>query len=145
MALGYVIGTVVERSTKRIANADVVLKIDRIESLGAYVQLQGKDREKLREIGKTLELEGNYVPRSYIELVCIIILTQLATQKYFLLDVRNTFQLIFLFGNFRQSVNVICNSKYIYIYIPRRIHFIMRYCAGAIREADERVAAENGS
>lgn len=82
MSLGYVIGTVVERKTVTVSNADVVLKIDKIESLGSYVQLQGKDRDKLREVGKTLQLEGSYVPRSYIELVGTSIHAQSSTVAF---------------------------------------------------------------
>lgn len=69
MALGYEIGTVLERKTITIADSGIVLKFDEIEKLGSFVQLQGKDRNKLAELGKKLGLEGLYVPRSYIEQV----------------------------------------------------------------------------
>lgn len=33
------------------------------------VQVQGKDRDLVAEMGSQLELEGTYIPRSYIEQV----------------------------------------------------------------------------
>lgn len=69
MALGYEIGTIVKRKTVTIASDDVVIKFDDIEKLGSFVQLQGKDRDRLAEVGRELGLEGHYLPRSYIEQV----------------------------------------------------------------------------
>lgn len=69
MALGYEIGTVLERKTITIADSEVVVKFDEIEKLGSFVQLQGKDRSKLSDLGRKLGLEGRYIPRSYIEQV----------------------------------------------------------------------------
>ncbi|GMH38094.1 hypothetical protein BSKO_05978 [Bryopsis sp. KO-2023] len=69
MALGYEIGTIVKRKTVTIASKAVVIKFDDIDKLGSFVQLQGKDRDKLAAVGRELGLEGHYLPRSYIEQV----------------------------------------------------------------------------
>ncbi|CAI8595611.1 unnamed protein product [Vicia faba] len=47
---------------------EVCVKLDWLEQLNRhYVQVQGKDRLVLKEIGDQLGLEGSYIPRTYIE------------------------------------------------------------------------------
>lgn len=69
MALGYEIGTIMKRTSTSYHNEEVSVKFDDIEGLGQFVQVQGKDRDKVAAVGKALGLEGSYIPKSYIEQV----------------------------------------------------------------------------
>ncbi|CAD7703496.1 unnamed protein product [Ostreobium quekettii] len=69
MALGYEIGTLMKRKTVSHSDDDITVKLDTIEKLGTFVQVQGKDRAKVAQAGRDLGLEGSYIARSYIEQV----------------------------------------------------------------------------
>ncbi|GBG80950.1 hypothetical protein CBR_g31507 [Chara braunii] len=70
MALGYEMGTILKRSSHVFHDDHVTIKLDTFEQLRrCYIQIQGKDRQQVDEIGRQLGLEGTYVPRSYIEQV----------------------------------------------------------------------------
>ncbi|PSC70801.1 DNA topoisomerase I [Micractinium conductrix] len=77
MALGYEIGSIMRRTSEVYADSDVQVKFDHIEGMDTvYVQIHGKEREAVEEVGKRLGLEGSYIPHSYIELVQIGHLTE---------------------------------------------------------------------
>ncbi|EIE18178.1 hypothetical protein COCSUDRAFT_49381 [Coccomyxa subellipsoidea C-169] len=68
MALGYEIGTMLKRSSEVYADETVTVKLDDIEGMDRqYVQIQGKDRAAVAEVGRRLGLEDTYIARSYIE------------------------------------------------------------------------------
>ncbi|KAL2609987.1 hypothetical protein R1flu_028560 [Riccia fluitans] len=68
MALGYEMATILKRTSQVFSDDKVVVKIDKLEQLQRkYIQIQGKDRLTVGEVGKKLGLEGTYIPRSYIE------------------------------------------------------------------------------
>ncbi|EFJ05330.1 hypothetical protein SELMODRAFT_187540 [Selaginella moellendorffii] len=70
MALGYEMATIMKRSSRVFCDETekIVVKIDKLEQVQRkYVQIQGKDRSLVADIGKKLGLEGSYIPRSYIE------------------------------------------------------------------------------
>ena len=70
MALGYEIGTMLKRSSEVYADETVTVKLDDIEGMDRqYVQIQGKDRAAVAEVGRRLGLEDTYIARSYIEQV----------------------------------------------------------------------------
>lgn len=73
MALGYEIGTIMERTSEWWTNEkkDLTIKIDTVHGLEGrkFVQVQGKDRAAVDAAGKALGLEGFYLPRSYIEFI----------------------------------------------------------------------------
>jgi hypothetical protein len=70
MALGYEIGTMLKRSSQVYADETVTVKLDDIEGMDRqYVQIQGKDRAAVGEVGRRLGLEDTYIARSYIEQV----------------------------------------------------------------------------
>ncbi|KAJ3452101.1 uridine-cytidine kinase c [Anaeramoeba flamelloides] len=70
LSLGYTIDATIKRKLKRFTNGEITIDIDTFVQMKniTYVQIKGKNREKVKEIGKTLGLEGKYVRRSYIEL-----------------------------------------------------------------------------
>jgi len=85
MALGYEIGTLLQRSStvygvtcEHLHGEQLTLKFDRIEQFSdrVYVQVQGKNRAEVERLGEKLGLEGSYIPRSYIEQVQLEKLTQ---------------------------------------------------------------------
>lgn len=45
------------------------VKFDDVENLGTFVQILGKDRARVAQVGKALSLDGTYIARSYIEQV----------------------------------------------------------------------------
>mmetsp|Transcript_11753 Transcript_11753/g.27900 ORF Transcript_11753/g.27900 Transcript_11753/m.27900 type:complete len:500 (-) Transcript_11753:1014-2513(-) len=68
MALGYEIGTIMQRKTVSWDCPRFTIKVDDIEGMPSrYIQIQGKSRSEVYELGKRLGLEGTYVPQSYIE------------------------------------------------------------------------------
>ncbi|XP_058747549.1 inorganic pyrophosphatase TTM2-like isoform X2 [Vicia villosa] len=68
MALGYTIATILKRNSHVFSDDKVCVKLDWLEQLNRhYVQVQGRDRLVLKEIGDQLGLEGSYIPRTYIE------------------------------------------------------------------------------
>uniref|UniRef100_A0A7S0S2Q8 CYTH domain-containing protein n=1 Tax=Chlamydomonas leiostraca TaxID=1034604 RepID=A0A7S0S2Q8_9CHLO len=71
MALGYEIGAMMRRTSAvlRSGGGDLTVKVDDIEGLGRFVQLLGRDRDRVRELGTRLGLDGSYIARSYIEQV----------------------------------------------------------------------------
>lgn len=76
MALGYEIGTIMKRTSFIFTSDDVTVKLDTIENLGQFVQVQGKDRDRVGTIGHELGLDGTYIPKSYIEQVQLERLTK---------------------------------------------------------------------
>lgn len=69
MALGYEIGTLMKRKSVAYSDDDISIKFDTIEKLGVFVQVQGKDRNKVAKAGTALGLDGTYLAKSYIEQV----------------------------------------------------------------------------
>ncbi|KAL7240767.1 hypothetical protein ACSBR2_006420 [Camellia fascicularis] len=68
MALGYTIAAILKRSSHVFSDERVCVKIDWLEQLNRhYVQVQGKDRLLVKYVAEQLELEGSYVPRTYLE------------------------------------------------------------------------------
>ncbi|XP_007037726.2 PREDICTED: uridine-cytidine kinase C isoform X1 [Theobroma cacao] len=68
MALGYTIATILKRSSHVFSDDKVCVKIDWLEQLNRkYVQVQGRDRLFVKYVAEQLNLEGSYVPRTYIE------------------------------------------------------------------------------
>ncbi|XP_048329617.2 inorganic pyrophosphatase TTM1 isoform X1 [Ziziphus jujuba] len=68
MALGYTIAAILKRSSHILADEKVCVKIDWLEQLNRqYIQVQGKDRLYVKYIAEQLDLDGSYVPRTYIE------------------------------------------------------------------------------
>nr|XP_048329618.1 inorganic pyrophosphatase TTM1 isoform X4 [Ziziphus jujuba var. spinosa] len=68
MALGYTIAAILKRSSHILADEKVCVKIDWLEQLNRqYVQVQGRDRLYVKYIAEQLDLDGSYVPRTYIE------------------------------------------------------------------------------
>ncbi|PNY10781.1 uridine-cytidine kinase C-like protein [Trifolium pratense] len=68
MALGYTIATILKRNSHVLSDDRVCVKLDWLEQLNRhYVQVQGRDRSILKDIGDQLGLEGSYIPRTYIE------------------------------------------------------------------------------
>ncbi|XP_058193546.1 inorganic pyrophosphatase TTM2 [Rhododendron vialii] len=68
MALGYTIAAILKRSSHVFSDERVCVKIDWLEQLDRhYVQVQGKERLLVKSVAEQLELEGSYVPRTYIE------------------------------------------------------------------------------
>lgn len=60
----------------------VLVKFDHIEGMETvYIQVQGKDRGVVEEMGRRLGLDGTYIPHSYIELVQIGNLTEVRWQR----------------------------------------------------------------
>lgn len=79
MALGYEIGTIMQRTSDAYSSPDgkLTVKIDRIVGMErSFVQIQGRDRAAVEAAGTGLGLEGTYLPHSYIELVQLENLTQ---------------------------------------------------------------------
>lgn len=71
MALGYEIGPTMKRHTLALKDDKICIKFDRLEMLGDFIQIQGKDRKEVGEVARKLGMEGHYIPRSYIEQVCL--------------------------------------------------------------------------
>lgn len=69
MALGYEIGTLVKRKSIAYYDDDITIKFDNIDKLGVFVQVQGKDRNKVAKAGSAMGLDGTYLAKSYIEQV----------------------------------------------------------------------------
>ena len=68
MSLGYTIGCILHRESRKLCDANITVKIDTFQQLGrSYLQLQGKDRVRVEALGERLGLQGTYSPRSYIE------------------------------------------------------------------------------
>lgn len=79
MALGYEIGTIMQRTSKTYFKTEdkLTVKVDHIVGVDRqFVQIQGKDRNKVAEMGRALGLEGTYYPHSYIEIIQLENLTQ---------------------------------------------------------------------
>ncbi|KAK9917284.1 hypothetical protein WJX75_002761 [Coccomyxa subellipsoidea] len=90
MALGYEIGTMLKRSSQVYADETVTVKLDDIEGMDRqYVQIQGKDRAAVGEVGRRLGLEDTYIARSYIEQLQLEKLT--ASFQYVTEDLRRRF------------------------------------------------------
>lgn len=68
MALGYTIATILKRRSHVFTDDRVNVKIDWLEQLNRkYLQVQGKDRLYVKFVAEQLDLNGSYVPRTYIE------------------------------------------------------------------------------
>ncbi|XP_057448002.1 inorganic pyrophosphatase TTM2 isoform X2 [Lotus japonicus] len=68
MALGYTIATILKRNSHVFSDDKVCVKLDWLEQLNRhYVQVQGRDRLSVQNVGQLLGLEGSYIPRTYIE------------------------------------------------------------------------------
>ncbi|KAL9275333.1 Inorganic pyrophosphatase TTM2-like protein [Drosera capensis] len=68
MALGYTIAAILKRNSHVFSNDKVTVKIDWLEQLNRqYIQVQGKDRLVVQYIAEQLDLQGSYIPRTYIE------------------------------------------------------------------------------
>ncbi|WCJ22049.1 Phosphoribulokinase / Uridine kinase family [Euphorbia peplus] len=68
MALGYTIATILKRSSHVFSDSRVCVKTDWLEQLNRqYVQVQGRDRLYVKYVGEQLDLDGSYIPRTYIE------------------------------------------------------------------------------
>eukprot|EP00899_Mesostigma_viride_P023899 jgi/Mesvir1/4694/Mv19972-RA.1 len=68
MALGYEIGTIMVRHSEVYYDDKLSIKWDTIEQLGTrFIQIQGKNRQAVAELGTKLGLDGTYIPFSYIE------------------------------------------------------------------------------
>ncbi len=79
MALGYEIGTIMQRTSKTYFKTEdkLTVKVDHIVGVDRqFVQIQGKDRNKVAEMGRALGLEDTYYPHSYIEIIQLENLTQ---------------------------------------------------------------------
>ncbi len=79
MALGYEIGTIMQRTTESFCRQDgkVTVKLDHIIGMSqCFVQVQSKDRAAVAAVGTALGLDGSYIPHSYIEVVQLENLTQ---------------------------------------------------------------------
>ena len=79
MALGYEIGTIMQRTSETYFKEDgkIMVKVDHILGVDRhFVQIQGKDRNKVAEMGTALGLDGTYYPHSYIEIIQLENLTQ---------------------------------------------------------------------
>lgn len=79
MALGYEIGTIMQRTSKTYYKTEdkITVKVDHIVGVDRqFVQIQGKDRTKVAEMGTALGLDGSYYPHSYIEIIQLENLTQ---------------------------------------------------------------------
>lgn len=79
MALGYEIGTIMQRNSVSYFKKDekIMVKVDHIVGVDRhFVQIQGKDRNKVAEMGAAMGLEGTYHPHSYIEIIQLENLTQ---------------------------------------------------------------------
>ena len=79
MALGYEIGTIMQRTSESYTTNDgkIMVKIDHILGVDRhFVQIQGKDRKAVAAMGSALGLEGTYYPHSYIEIIQLENLTQ---------------------------------------------------------------------
>ena len=79
MALGYEIGTIMQRTSESYTTNDgkIMVKVDHILGVDRhFVQIQGKDRETVAAMGSALGLEGTYYPHSYIEIIQLENLTQ---------------------------------------------------------------------
>ncbi|PNW74224.1 hypothetical protein CHLRE_13g590300v5 [Chlamydomonas reinhardtii] len=60
---------------------ELTVKLDDVGGLGRFVQLLGRDRERVAALGRELGLEGSYIPRSYIEQVQLERLTHRETNQ----------------------------------------------------------------
>lgn len=69
MALGYEIAVIMKRTSTTLATDDIQIKYDVIDGLEGrvYVQVQGMDRALVDKVATSLNMQGGYVPRSYIE------------------------------------------------------------------------------
>ncbi|XP_020268943.1 uridine-cytidine kinase C-like [Asparagus officinalis] len=68
MALGYSIAAILKRSSHVFSDERVTVKIDWLEQLNRrYIQVQGRDRQFVKDMAEQLGLEGSYIPRTYIE------------------------------------------------------------------------------
>lgn len=79
MALGYEIGTIMQRNSVSYFKSDekIMVKVDHIVGVDRhFVQIQGKDRNKVADMGRAMGLEGTYYPHSYIEIIQLENLTQ---------------------------------------------------------------------
>ncbi|KAJ3446458.1 uridine-cytidine kinase c [Anaeramoeba flamelloides] len=70
LSLGYHIDATIKRKLKRFSNGEITIDVDTFVQMKniTYVQIKGKKRETVEEIGNLLGLEGKYVRKSYIEL-----------------------------------------------------------------------------
>lgn len=79
MALGYEIGTIMQRNSVSYFKNDekIMVKVDHIVGVDRhFVQIQGKDRNKVAAMGAAMGLEGTYYPHSYIDIIQLENLTQ---------------------------------------------------------------------
>ncbi|XP_021809988.1 uridine-cytidine kinase C [Prunus avium] len=68
MALGYTIASILKRSSHIFCDDKICVKTDWLEQINRqYVQVQGKDRLYVKYVAEQLNLDGSYVPRTYIE------------------------------------------------------------------------------
>ncbi|CAI5469573.1 unnamed protein product [Closterium sp. Yama58-4] len=79
MALGYEMAHILRRDSRvfRDKQQNIVVKVDRLEQIKkTFMQVQGKDRKRVREIATQLGMEGRYSPRLYIEEIQLHNLTE---------------------------------------------------------------------
>ncbi|GJP45807.1 hypothetical protein CLOM_g5142 [Closterium sp. NIES-68] len=79
MALGYEMAHILRRESRvfRDKQQQVVVKVDRLEQIKrSFMQVQGKDRKRVREVAGQLGMEGKYSPRLYIEEIQLHNLTE---------------------------------------------------------------------
>lgn len=68
LSLGYQIGAVIDRETTVIYDRDAVqITIERIIG-GAYVQIKGKDRNKVMRFAEELKMSEHHIPQSFLYL-----------------------------------------------------------------------------
>eukprot|EP00252_Welwitschia_mirabilis_P000925 TRINITY_DN10918_c0_g1_i1.p1 TRINITY_DN10918_c0_g1~~TRINITY_DN10918_c0_g1_i1.p1 ORF type:complete len:469 (+),score=90.60 TRINITY_DN10918_c0_g1_i1:1029-2435(+) len=80
MALGYTITTILKRTSTVFSDEKITVKIDQLEQYQRkYLQVQGKDRTLVKEVGTKLGLDGSYIPHSYIEQIQLEKLTAKVT------------------------------------------------------------------
>ncbi|CAI6009991.1 unnamed protein product [Closterium sp. NIES-65] len=79
MALGYEMAHILRRESRvfRDKQQHIVVKVDRLEQIKkTFMQVQGKDRKRVRDIAGQLGMEGRYSPRLYIEEIQLHNLTE---------------------------------------------------------------------
>ena len=68
LSLGYQIGAVIDRETTTIYDRDgIQITVDRIMSTD-YVQIKGKDRNKVIKVAERLKMTAHHIPQSFLYL-----------------------------------------------------------------------------
>lgn len=71
MALGYQIGAIMKRSSTLFTDQRVTVKLDSISMMPdrKFVQIQGRDRDRVMDTARRLGLSGTFIAKTYIEQV----------------------------------------------------------------------------